>query len=86
MTTTDHLTLLLGECEKRDLSSELLDDSVNTTTKRVLERAGEFTGPALDEEATWAAEKINEEGLEAQLKYLLENHDYRWVHELLTEL
>jgi hypothetical protein len=86
MTTTDNLGTLLKEARERDITSEQLDDSVNSTVRRILAKDSAISASDLDVEAAWEADKINETGIEAQIEYLLEHHEFRWLHELLLDL
>jgi hypothetical protein len=87
MEPTDELELLLKEAEKRGVTPAMLDDEVANTLSRQIAKVGDPTEQRrLEEEAAWRVSEINEDGIEAQLSYLLEHHEYRWLHELLLDL
>ena len=80
------LDKLLDEVRARDITSEQLDEEV---TRLVGVTAAKATGDErkrLEEEAAWKIAEINDGGIETQLEYLLEHHEYRWVHEMLVDL
>lgn len=81
---SNNLAALIDEAQAKDVSSERLDDEVLTAATREL--AGTYPAGTLAEEAAWAAERINAEGLERQIEYLVEQRGWRWVHEMIGDL
>jgi hypothetical protein len=85
MESSDRLAQLLNEAEEHHVSSTMLDEEVAACVSRQYQK-GEETSRQLEEDIAWQSEKINDLGLDGQLAYLLEHHDYRFVHDILVDL
>jgi hypothetical protein len=84
---TSDLDKLVARAQSLSVTSTMLDSEVTKTVARSFTKS-EIPAQerANEEEASWQSAEINGKGLEDQLDYLLEHHEYRWLHEMLGEL
>lgn len=87
--TTKHLSdieRLMGDAVRYGVTSAMLDGEVGVAVAAgIASVTDESDRREQEEDAAWTVLGVNSGGLESQLEFLLEMHDYRWVHDLLVD-